>query len=244
MQEFTIQDIISMFLKRKWLFAISMILAGMASLLFTVFFIPKSYQSSGMLYVNSRNTTNQTYATGADLNEMYAAERLGGNFKVILKTDKFLNYVVKDTGLDLTTKQLAQMLSVSLIQETEVITITVTCGDPALAHTIASSVLLNAKEQLADMLEVGHIKIVEDASFNPSSVAPSVQKNTLLGIIVGFMLAAGWTLFREMTDTTIKGEDDIEKYFTVPLVGSIPNLVQSEEDASYDYNYNYAAHNK
>ena len=122
------------------------------------------------------------YSGGADLTDMYAAERLGENFKIILKTDKFLNTVVKDTGLNISPTQLSRMISVSLIENTEVITVTVTCGDPALAHTIASSVLLNAKEQISDILEVGYIKIVEDASFNPASVAPSIKKNTLVGM--------------------------------------------------------------
>ncbi len=146
---------------------------------------------------------------------------------------------MKDTGLNISPTQLSRMISVSLIENTEVITVTVTCGDPALAHTIASSVLLNAKEQISDILEVGYIKIVEDASFNPASVAPSIKKNTLVGMFLGLLIAAAWVFLKEMTDTTIKSEDDIEKYFSIPIVGSIPNLEEVEGDDGYKYNYAY-----
>ena len=244
MQEYTIQDVLSMFLKRWWLFVISFFVCGAVALAYTVFFIPKTYQSSGMLYINSKKMSNQMYSGGADLTDMYAAERLGENFKIILKTDKFLNSVVKDTGLDISPTQLSKMISVELIENTEVITVTVTCGDPALAHTIASSVMLNAKEQISDILEVGYIKIVEDASFNPASVAPSVKKNTLVGMFLGLLIAAAWAFLKEITDTTIKSEDDIEKYFSIPIVGSIPNLEEVEGDDGYKYNYAYRRNSK
>ena len=108
------------------------------------------------------------------------------------------------------------------------------CGDPVLANTIANSVLLNAKTQLSDILEVGHIKIIEDASFNPRPVGPNTKLNTLIGMFIGAVLVAAFVLFKELTNTTIINESDIELNFEVPLIGVIPDLNEAVfEDNQY-----------
>ena len=40
--------------------------------------------------------------------------------------------------------------------------------------------------------------------------------------MLGFVLAAGILIVRMLMDTTIKSEDDVERYLGVPLLSSIP----------------------
>ncbi len=70
-------------------FVISFFVCGNCPCIYSVF-IPKTYQSSGMLYINSKNMSKPDVFRRRGLTDMYAAERLGENFKIILKTDKFL----------------------------------------------------------------------------------------------------------------------------------------------------------
>lgn len=235
MQEYTINDILKIFLKRWWLFVVGVIICGTIGFGYTKFFIPKTYISKGMIYVNNKdNRISQNMTNGANLNDLYVAERLSESFKIILKTDKFLNYVIEDTGLDIKTDILKSMLTVTTSDETEIINISVICEDSVLANTIAASVLLNAKTQLSDILEVGHIKIIEDASFDPEPVGPNIKLNTLIGMFIGAMLVAAFVLFKELTNTTVVNESDIELNFEVPLIGVIPDLNEAVfEDSQY-----------
>jgi len=234
LQEYTINDILKIFLKRWWLFVIGVIICGTIGFGYTKFFIPKTYISKGMIYVNNKdNRFSQNLTNGANLNDLYVAERLSESFRIILKTDKFLNYVLEDTGLDYTTNMLSSMLSVTTSEETEIINISVVCEDPALANKIVTSVLLNAKTQLSDILEVGHIKIIEDASFNPKHIGPNLKLNTFIGMFIGAMLIAAFVLFKELTNTTIVNESDIELNFEVPLIGIIPDLNEAIFEDSY-----------
>ena len=48
------------------------------------------------------------------------------------------------------------------------------------------------------------------------------MKYTAVGLILGFVLAAGILIIRMLMDTTIKSEEEIERYLQVPLLSSIP----------------------
>ncbi len=220
---------------------VGVVICGTIGFGYTRFFIPKTYSSQGMVYVNNKdNRYSQNLTNGANLNDLYVAERLSESFKIILKTDKFLNYVIADTGLNVSTEALRAMLNVTTSDDTEIINVSVICSDPSLANTIVTSVLLNAKTQLSEILEVGHIKIIEDASFNPVPVGPNLKLNTLIGMFIGAMLIAAFVLFKELTNTTITNEADIELNFEVPLVGIIPDLNEAVfEDSNYNYSNVY-----
>ena len=44
----------------------------------------------------------------------------------------------------------------------------------------------------------------------------------MLGAMLGFVLIAGILVVRMLMDTTIKSEEDVERYLGVPLLSSIP----------------------
>lgn len=237
MREYTVNDILQMFLKQWKLFVVGVLICGVLGFSYTAFFVPKTYQSSGMMYVNNRDTSHgQSINTAANINDLYAAERLSESFKIILKTEKFLNYVVEDTGLDITARQLKGMLSVSTYENTEIIEVRVVSHDAAEANTIVASILYNAKTKLGDILDVGHIEIIEDASFSKSPVGSNVQLNTFIAMFLGAVLVAVFAIFKEMTNTTILSELDIENLLDIPIIGLIPDL----NEAVFDDEANYA----
>ena len=49
-----------------------------------------------------------------------------------------------------------------------------------------------------------------------------MAKYIVLGAMLGFVLEAGILIVRMLMDTTIKSEDDVERYLGVPLLSSIP----------------------
>ncbi len=236
MKEYTINDILQLFLRQWKLFVAGILICGILSISYTMFFVPETYQSKGMLYVNNKDTSyNTNFNTGANLNDLYAAERLSESFKIILKTEKFLNYVIADTGLDITPASLKSMISVSTYENTEILEVRVIGNDPVFANTIAASVLYNAKTQLVDILDTGHVEIIEDASFNENPVGPNVKRNALVGMFLGAVLVAGLVLLKEITNTTISSEIDIENLFDVPVVGLIPDLHEATFDDENGY---------
>ena len=55
--------------------------------------------------------------------------------------------------------------------------------------------------------------------------SPNVFKNTVLGLILGFVISIGIAVLIEITDESIREENDIRKlYPDVPIIGTVPEI--------------------
>lgn len=74
------------------------------------------------------------------------------------------------------------------------------------------------------------IKIV-DLPVKPSHPIPKKQTQFYLaGIIIGLLLGFGLAFLIEFNDTTIKTNDDIERYVELPVLGTIPHIHYSKKN--------------
>jgi capsular exopolysaccharide synthesis family protein len=86
------------------------------------------------------------------------------------------------------------------------------------------------EERIRSASSGASIKIV-DLPRDPHSPIPKNQSRYyLIGIIIGLALGFGLMFFAEFNDTTIKSNEDIEKYLEIPVMGTIPHIVVSKKD--------------
>lgn len=69
-----------------------------------------------------------------------------------------------------------------------------------------------------------NIHVVDYAEVPKSAVNPKTKRNLLIAIIVGFFMGSGLAFFIEYLDNTIKNPEDLERYFQLPYLGSIPHF--------------------
>lgn len=63
---------------------------------------------------------------------------------------------------------------------------------------------------------------IENALLSTSPVAPNVPKLTVIGLIVGFGVAAGIVMLRRMLDTRIRTVADVEEMASTTVLGVVP----------------------
>ncbi|MBD3319683.1 MAG: polysaccharide biosynthesis tyrosine autokinase [Chitinivibrionales bacterium] len=86
------------------------------------------------------------------------------------------------------------------------------------------------EERLKSASGTAGIKIV-DAPRMPSRPIPKNEKRYYaLGIIFGLALGLGLAFFVEYNDTTIKSNDDVERYLGVSVLGTIPHISYSKKN--------------
>lgn len=73
-----------------------------------------------------------------------------------------------------------------------------------------------------DAYKLANIEIIDPAIPPKMPVSPNILANTLLGALVGFLLGLGMTFVIDSMDHTVKTVEDIERYFNMPVLGSIP----------------------
>jgi capsular exopolysaccharide synthesis family protein len=71
------------------------------------------------------------------------------------------------------------------------------------------------------------VEIYDHAEPNDDPVRPKVFLNIALGVVVGLIVGVGLAFFIEYLDTSVKTIDDVEQALQAPVLGVIPQNVQS-----------------
>lgn len=187
----------------------------------TTFLITPQYEASAMLIVNSREGQQlQGSVTNDSLN---SAKQLVETYSVILKSDTVLDQTIEDLDLPLTYDQLAAKVSITAVNDTQVMKITVQDADVNLAKDIVSNIVEQAPDVIINTVKAGSVEVVSDASANPNPVSPSKSRNTALAGILGCVLVIGILFMKSLFNNRIMTESDISQKLALPILGVIPD---------------------
>lgn len=71
-------------------------------------------------------------------------------------------------------------------------------------------------------LQTGNAELVQPATAPTSPSSPQTERNVVLGILLGLLLGLGITMLREQLDRRVRGIEDVEALYAVPVLGTIP----------------------
>jgi uncharacterized protein involved in exopolysaccharide biosynthesis len=105
-----------------------------------------------------------------------------------------------------------------------------------LNRELYNTLLTRLKEvDITGNIDVSNIRITEEAAIPEEPVAPNKSRNLVLGALFGLMLAVGLSFFREYLDRTIRTEEDVRNYLSLPVLAVIPVAERNEEKARSDW---------
>lgn len=185
------------------------------------FGISPTYSASADMIVNNKQSaaTQTGDVTSSDLN---ASSNLVNTYSVILKSHTVLGQVIDELDLHYSYEQLADMISVSTVNNTQVMRITVRCGDSGTALKIVSKLVEIAPDVIVDKAEVGSVKTVDDPWTSGRIVAPNKKRYAMMGFMAGFAVMCAIFILRELLNNTYKTEADLAKDLGLPVLGVIP----------------------
>ena len=91
------------------------------------------------------------------------AKNLVATYGIIVKSDTVLDQVIEELGLDMTYEQLADRVSVSAVDSTQVMQISVQDENPAEAKAIVGKIVEIAPDVIQEAVEAGSVKVISDA---------------------------------------------------------------------------------
>jgi len=93
-----------------------------------------------------------------------------------------------------------------------------------------------ANYQIMTIMEVGSVRTIDSASMPESHSYPNITTNTLLGMILGGLLALLIIFLINYFDVRIKGVEDIENKYDLVVLGTIPNMfINNTSNGGGDY---------
>ena len=120
--------------------------------------------------------------------------------------------------------KLNKKISVSQVESTEILKITVKDSDAELAALIANTEADIFKQQINEMMKVDNVSTIDVAKVPENPVAPNKVMNIAIATVLGMMVSVGLVFVLEFLDRTYKTPTDIERHLGLPILGAIPDV--------------------
>ena len=195
------------------------VIAAAAGFGFSRFVMVPQYEASALMIVNTRQDTTANVTS----DQINSATKLVSTYSIIIKSDTVLQQVISNLGLTLTYDQLKERVTVSAVDDTQVMQITVRSDNPEWARQVCEQITAISPDVILESVEAGSVKLISQAAVTPEPVSPNVMKNTAVAAVLGLVVSIGIVVLRELLDNKIKSEDDVRKYLDLPVVGVIPD---------------------
>lgn len=212
-------DLLELFfeLLAHWkMIAASTILTGVIAALVSLFLMTPLYQSTSALYVLSKSTSITSLA------DVQLGTSLTNDYVVVSTGRPVLEQVIKNLDLDVTYAQLKSMIQINNPTNSRILEITVTNSDPKKAKLIADETAEVISAFIAEKMDQDPPTIIQRGYSDGNPVSPNKSKNTILGALLGMIVACGIVTLSFLLNDTVMTEEDITKKLGLNVLGVIP----------------------
>lgn len=229
MEEINLYDLFK-YLKDKWLIILCSVISFLVigTFYFNVILVPK-YTSSTTLVLASSNTENNTI----NQNDITINQKLVKTYQQIVTSRRVLNQVIEELGLDVSAEVLAKDISVSVVNDADIIKISVTNESPRIAYQVANSVANVFSEEVVELYNLSNVNILDRAVRSDTPSSMGLAKTLVIFTLAGLVMSLGVIFIMFYFDTTIKSAEQIEAKLDVPVLGSIPNFVDKSKNKKF-----------
>ena len=211
-------------LLNNWIMiAVSTILVAAIMFCYSKFMITPQYQSTSELYVlsNSASITN--------LADIQIGTYMTKDYVVVVTGRPVLEQVIKNLELNMNYKTLRSKIRVNNPDDTRIIQMTITDANPNRAKLIADELAEVSSAYIAEKMDQDAPSILTYGYADGGAVSPSVSKNTMLGGMVGAIIAIAIVIISYLLNDTIMAPEDAERKLGLNILGTLP-LEEEEYD--------------
>lgn len=221
---------------RAWIIALVGVVTAAIGFCTAAYLITPKYSSSIMLYVNNSSFSLGNASFSISSSEITAAQSLVKTYGELLNNRTTLDRVAEKAGVsDLYSYQdMLSMIDAYPSNDTEIMKVTVTTGDPTESALIANSIAEVLPIRIAEIIDGASMEVVDYAVANHSKVYPSITKYTAIGLVIGVLISVIAIAIIAICDDTIHGEDYVLQTYDYPILAKVPDLLGSGSK-SYQY---------
>lgn len=243
-REISLSDIIKAMWKKAWLIIILTLVCALVAYVVAAYYTTPKYTSTTEVFVRNAKLGSQTS------NDMDLSKSLLSPYKRVLLNRSLLGIVAdelnelkKDDGAEYkeylksgeyTASQIKSMISVSLDEDSQTITINVTTTNPKEAKLVNWLILQHFPDEVKRIINTGEaIPFDEEPTLPTAPSSPNIMRNTAIGALLGFVAAAAIIILLFMTDSAVHSEADLTKAFDdISVLGVIP-VIQTKDTQAY-----------
>ena len=157
------------------------------------------------------------------------------NMTTLLEDDIITRQVIRNLRLDMTAEEFSKRLSVSVLPETSILTVSYDSTDPELAKNVITEIRSIFPARVDQTLGTrvpgrprppGSFDVVVRFYSEPhvlaEPVGPKTGANIIFGAVAGIALGLLLAVAREALDSRLRERKEAEQWFDAPIVGTLP----------------------
>ena len=227
MQGYDFNKIFDIIIHKLWIIIVTGVVCAASMFVVSKYFIKPKYSAQILVSVyNSEGIQSSQDIT--------PAQKLVNSYIIVLKSNTVMDTVAETVNLGYAGEDIKSMVSAAAVNNTEIFRVTVTCGNPNHAATIANAIADVAPNEIIRNVKAGAVEIIDRAEVPTSPSAPNILTNVILGALVGFVLSIAAVVLHNMLDTTVKDETTLLERYNIPIIGMIPEISVNQE-SGYSY---------
>lgn len=203
------------------------VLVGIVAFVITKFVIvPKYTTSTQILVINENKNAADSTANAVNFSNIQSSTYLAKDYVYMITSKPVMQQVISELGLqDISYSDLASQISVTTPDDTRILIISVTDEDPVKAKQIADSVRENSIEHIQSVIGTDTVRSIDGdigAVIPTSQSSPNVKRDTILGVLLGIIIACAIIILRYILDDSIKTEEDVHNRIGLSVLVNMP----------------------
>ena len=206
--------------KRFWIIALLAIISALFSGVISFFMLNPVYEAKSTLIVNADKQAETQIVTG---DQITVTQKLAVTYGEIIKSRAVLEDVIKNLKLNDEYEDLVKSVTVSPVQDTQIISISVQDTNKEKARDIANEIPKVFKKEAKRITKANDIQVIDKAILPQNPIKPNKMMNMAIAAVLGAMIGLFVVFLIEYLDNKLKTPQDIEKHLGLSVLGVVPN---------------------
>ena len=214
--EIDLLELAAVLISRWKLLLLCAVLCAAGAFAWCKFMVTPLYSSTAGLYVFSKSTSVTSLA------DLQIGSNLTTDYEQVITGRPILDRVITRLELDETYESLKGKIAVTNPSDSRILYITVTDPDAEKAKEIADRTASIASTFISQKMDQDPPSIIQTGYTDGDPVSPRTKRTTVMGAMIGLLLAAAFVVVTYLLNDTIVTPEDVQNKLGMEVLASLP----------------------
>lgn len=218
MEEIDLKELFEFIKKKIGLLITITVVICLLGCIYGLFIQKPMYKSYTTIILGGNETTSSQTITQSDIT---LNKNLVDTYAEIVKSRRVLEQVIAELDLEETYEELSNKISVSAVNNTEIIKITVVDSNPIEAKNVANVTANFFSKEVVKLYNMNNVNVLDEANEANEPYNINIPKQVIIYFFIGIIIALSILFIIFYFDRTIKSVEQVEQKIKLPILGGV-----------------------